>query len=508
MEGLEIQCAERLGVLLTKEKRIKILVGGRGSSKSTFAADMMLSNIASGKTWCGGREFLNSIDDSVHSLLVDEIARCNLSGFRVTDKKISHVSGGRVFYRGLSRNFTSLKGLNVSGGLWIEEGELLSEGTLRVLTASIRASAREVDEALRQGKSVDMPEIWITLNRGSVTDPISVQFLSRADRELAKCGYYEDDMVMIVQINYDENPWFVHSGLEDERADNEKHLTSAEYAHKWLGEYADSIQNAIILPEWFDSAIDAHKKLKMEARGQKIVSYDPSDIGHDSGEKRNSADAQGLVCRHGSIVYHVEENYKDDVNDGCDWALNRAIEDNADMFVWDSDGLGVSLRRQVAQTLDGKWTSWEMFKGSSKVENPNEPHAPDRYSSWANALPNVQIFRNLRAQKYWQLRERFQATHRAITTGKYTDPEELISIDSKIGEEVLRKLRAEVCKIPKKENPNGMIQIMSKVDIYKKYQLKSPNLADSLMMSLMMPPLSQRMGARPVVSDGKMMGFT
>ena len=57
----------------------------------------------------------------------------------------------------------------------------------------------------------------------------------------------------------------------------------------------------------------------------------------------------------------------------------------------------------------------------------------------------------------------------------------MISISSDIDQ--LELLRSEVCRIPLKPNGNGMIQIMSKDDM-KRLDIESPNMADSLMMSL------------------------
>ena len=62
----------------------------------------------------------------------------------------------------------------------------------------------------------------------------------------------------------------------------------------------------------------------------------------------------------------------------------------------------------------------------------------------------------------------------------------MISLSS--GIESLDQLRAEVCRIPLKRNNNGKIQIMSKIEMAKKpYQLPSPNMGDSLMMSMFSP---------------------
>lgn len=476
---LKIECVDKLGVLISKPKRIKMLVGGRASTKSTFVADYVLSQVQRGMTWCCSREYQNSIEDSVHSLLLDEIDRCGFSGFEPLKTEIPHASGGRAFYRGLARNITSLKGINANG-LWIEEGESLSEQTIKILTASIRISAKEVQQARETGQEAVIPEIWITLNRGSTADPISKKFLARAEKELMRCGYYEDDMIMIVQVNYDENPWFEESGLVQERLDDLKHMTTAEYDHKWNGAYSDSIPNSIIPVDWFNAAIDAHEKLGFDPVGQKVVSHDPSDLGPDS---------KGLAMRHGSVVLDVQEKIDGDVNDGCDWATDYAIDNNADLFVWDCDGLGVTLRRQVSQAFTGKHIEFEMFKGSEAAENPDDIYQPDNGLVQKDARTNKQTFRNKRAQYYWRLRDRFYNTYRAIVKKEYIDPDTMISLSSDIS--CMDQLRSEVCRIPKKPNGNGLIQIMSKDEMLNKHKIASPNLADSLAMSMIIPEISE-----------------
>ena len=75
---LKIECVDKLGVLLQKKKRIKVLVGGRASTKTIFVADYVLSQVMAGKRWCCAREFQNSIDDSVHQTLLDEIERLEI----------------------------------------------------------------------------------------------------------------------------------------------------------------------------------------------------------------------------------------------------------------------------------------------------------------------------------------------------------------------------------------------------------------------------------------------
>jgi len=481
--ALKIECVDKLGVLIQKKKRIKILVGGRASTKSTFVADYVLSRVSAGERWCCAREIQNTIEDSVHVLLGDEIERCGFKGFHVSATDITHLRGGRAFYKGLSRNITSLKGLNTQG-LWIEEGEGLSAATLKVLTASVRVSAKDAQKGREAGHAVTVPEIWITMNRGASKDPIAQKFLARAEKELARCGYYEDDMMIVVQINYDENPWFEESGLKQELDDDRLHMSQGEFDHKWGGHYSDTVENAIIKPEWFDAAIDAHKIKRLEKvftpHGARIAAHDPSDTG---------TDAKGYALRHGSIVLKVKGKDTGEVDEGCDWATGMAIQDNADWFVWDGDGMGAGLKRQVSTAFAGTSIKYHMFRGSlsgSGQDNAKKVYQPQYGDENTKPKTYAETFKNNRAQYYTDLATRFYNTYRCVVKKEYIDPDDMISIDSE-GVDNIANLRSEVCRIPKKDNPNGLIQIMSKDDM-KRLEIDSPNESDSIMMSVFKPP--------------------
>lgn len=441
-----------------KPKRYKIALGGRGSAKSMTCADLLLM--------CAGRdgekigcfrEYQNSIEDSIHSLLEDEIERLGATGFSVGKQTINHASGGLFRFAGLARNPESIKSMNGFKKFFVEEAQTISAKSLKLLTPTLREAGSEV---------------WMAANPLSSADPFSQRFIVPWEKELRANGFYEDDLHTIILMNYMDNPWFP-GVLEQERAHDEKTLSRAEYNHIWLGHYNDTVENAIISVDWFDAAIDAHKKLGFKPLGAKIASHDPSDEGGDD---------DGYCLRHGSVILDVQSNPEGDVNEGCDWALGLAIEAQADYYTWDCDGMGVALKRQVGDTLDGKRIETVMFKGSESPDNPNQIYLQDKLK---DQRTNKQVFRNKRAQHYWALRDRFAATYQAVTKGVYTDPDQLISLDSSI--EDMDSLRAEVCRIPKKSNANGFIQIMSKEDMAK-LDIASPNMADALMMSMITPP--------------------
>ena len=515
MTDINIEYVENLYPIFTKPKRIKIIVGGRGSTKSTGIADYVASKVSSGELWCCARENQNSIEESVHRTILDEISRLGIEGFEDTKTSITHqASGGRTFYRGLARNITSLKStLSGVDGLWIEEGEDISDNTLRVLTASVRLNAKDTEKLLNgrkvtsqaeideiiQASEFKMPEIIITMNRGGRTGAVAKKWLERAEPELAKCGYYEDEAVMVVQMNYTDIPqsWFIASGLEVERLDDKEKLTSSAYNHKWLGEYLDHIDNAIIKGEWFDACIDAHKLERLQKAFEPVglikASHDPFDDGNDAG---------GYACMHGSIVKKVKSKNKGEIDETCDWAIANAKSDSADWFIFDGDGMGAGLKRQVSLGFDGTKCSYKMFKGS--LSGKGQDNADKIYQSDVGnrkeSKTYAETFKNNRAQGYISLADRCYNTYKCVVKGEYIDPDKMISFDSD-GVDDMQGLRSQLCRIPRIDNNNGLEQIMSKKEM-KSNGIDSPNEADCIMMLVSFTPPS-KVKAKKKLNYGK-----
>jgi phage terminase large subunit len=271
-------------------------------------------------------------------------------------------------------------------------------------------------------------------------------------------------------MNYCDNPWFDDSGLEGERQFDFNNLPRALYDHTWMGKYNDSVDNAIISSEWFDACIDAHKKLNFKVRGSKVMSFDPADTGPD---------AKGYAIRHGVVFEDVGEIEQPDINTALDAAADMAINERVDLFTWDCDGMGVGLKRDVDNWLSPKKIATKQFRGSASPDNPKSIYQP--VNEQQHQKTNGEVFRNKRAQNYWLLRDKCYRTYRAVVHGEYSDPDNLISFSSSI--KLLQMLRSELCRIPKKPNGAGMIQMMSKEDM-RKLGIKSPNMADSVMMAL------------------------
>jgi len=452
----------KLEPLLLTPKRFKVLYGGRSSAKSLSVGNIRAAHAKDYgfKTLCL-RELQNSIEDSVHALLKQVISTHGWTDFEVTDKAV-RMKGEDVFkFRGLARNVTAVQSMYGFRDSWVEEAQSLSAKSLTALTPTIREAGSE---------------LWFTLNPMSSADPISQRFLKPFEQPLISDGYYEDDLHLVIRINYTDNPW--HRELEPERLYDQVNLSPAEYRHKWLGEYNDEVANALIPVEHFNAAIDAHIKLGWKPTGARVAAHDPSDTGPDD---------KGYALRYGSLIEDVRAMPDGDVHDGLDWATSLAIEARADWFVYDADGLGLALGRDVDKAFTGKQVRVREFHGGAGVEFPEQPYtAPGKADHDARPRLNKDAIFNLRAQYAQRLADRFRNTYRAVVKGEYIDPDEMISLSSDI--EDLDGLRAEVCRVPTKPNGSGKIQLMTKQEMARPpLSLPSPNRFDALMMTQIIP---------------------
>lgn len=470
--------AERLEPIFTRPKRFIILIGGRGSGKSIAVGDIGLIDMHDrGANFMCLREYQSSIADSVHALMKEEAGRLELDGLDVTERAVRFLhNGSSAKFAGLSRNPESVKSAYGFNLWWCEESQFLSEKSLKTLTPTGRNKpkkglpGKQVDVA--GGEEVDMTQVRMvfTGNPASSEDPFSKRFIVPFQDALNRDGIYEDDMHLVIKMNWSDNPWFCESGLEQERQFDMANLPRSTYDWIWEGGFNDEIDNALIKAEWFDACIDAHIKLGMKPHGITRVSHDPSDLG---------SDPKAVCVRKGNIITQIVDRDDLDVNEGSDWALSIAINENTDQYIWDVGGMGVTLKRDVNAALGGKKCQVYQFNGAHAVERPDAVYEPSGANNFREKT-NKEISRNLRAQCYLRLRDRVYRTYRAIAYGEFCDPDKLISFSSECGN--LKGLRAELCRLPIKPNPNGF-ELYTKAEMRSKFKVRSPNLADCVMMS-------------------------
>ncbi|EGE4452568.1 PBSX family phage terminase large subunit, partial [Escherichia coli] len=403
--------------------RYKVAKGGRGSGKSWAIARLLVEAARRQpvRILCA-RELQNSISDSVIRLLEDTIEREGYSAeFEIQRSMIRHLGTNAEFmFYGIKNNPTKIKSLEGIDICWVEEAEAVTKESWDILIPTIRKP---------------FSEIWVSFNPKNILDDTYQRFVVNPP-----------DDICLLTVNYTDNPHFPEVlRLEMEEC---KRRNPTLYRHIWLGEPVSASDMAIIKREWLEAATDAHKKLGWKAKGAVVSAHDPSDTGPD---------AKGYASRHGSVVKRIAEGLLMDINDGADWATSLAIEDGADHYLWDGDGVGAGLRRQTTEAFSGKKITATMFKGS---ESPFDEDAPYQAGAWADEVvqgDNVRtigdVFRNKRAQFYYALADRLYLTYRAVVHGEYADPDDMLSFDKEaIGEKMLEKLFAELTQIQRKFN--------------------------------------------------------
>lgn len=260
--------------------RYKVFHGGRGSGKSWAFARSLLIQAAEKKLrilCC--REVQKSVKTSVHQLLVDQIQSLNLSYlYDVTETAIRCKNGSEFYFTGLaSHTADSVKSFEGVDRVWIEEAQSISKKSLDILIPTIRKPDSE---------------IWFSLNPHLETDEVYMRFVVNPP-----------DDTLVVQVNYDSNPWFPDV-LEKERLHCQMHRPK-EYLNIWGGKPMVVAEGAIYADE-FQQLVDEHRITR--------VSHDPvlkTHVVMDLGWADSMA--MIMVQRSGSelrIIDYIEESYK------------------------------------------------------------------------------------------------------------------------------------------------------------------------------------------------------
>jgi len=422
------------------------MYSGRGAAKSwSIAQALMALGVADNLRILCTREFQTSINHSVHGLLSDINAKFNL-GYQIQNNSIIHpLSGTEFSFHGLARNIDNLKSFEGADIVWIEEASSISQQSLDKLIPTIRKKDSE---------------IWISFNPDSETDAVYKMFVTPYGKDLQPNKIYIDQQHYIINTSYKDNPFITETMLAD--IESLKKTNYKKYQHVYGGHIASSSQNCIIQPLWFDAVIDAHKKLNIKIKGEKVVGFDPADGGHDS---------KAAVYRTGILVEDLQKWTDGDLEEAVERVFNDATTKGTQHIIYDGIGLGVGAKMKF-KSYDPKETiQRSIFIGSATPIRP--------LSMYKESMTNKEMFRNARAQGYWLLADRFEATYRAVVHNEYINTDDLISISSDCPN--ISELKEELTQIRrKKSSSSAKIQIESKQDM-KSRQLDSPGLADSMM---------------------------
>lgn len=219
MTALDAEFPEPLKCLF-EPKRTKVLYGGRGAGRSWGCARALLL-IGTGRpirVMCA-RELQNSISESVHKLLSDQIVGLGLEKFyEVQVAKIIGKNGTTFSFEGIKNNNTKIKSYEGIDYCWVEEANKVSKASWGTLIPTIRKPGSE---------------IWMTFNPELEEDYTYQRFVVNADPASS----------FVVKMTWRENPWFpdvLKQEMEIDKKNDPDH-----YLNVWEGHCLAMLEGAV-----------------------------------------------------------------------------------------------------------------------------------------------------------------------------------------------------------------------------------------------------------------------
>lgn len=204
----------------------KVFRGGRGGAKSwSIARALLLIALQRPVRVLCSRETQKSIRDSVHKLLVDQIARMGMAQFfNIQQVQLTAINGSEFIFAGLSdQTADSIKSYEAIDYCWIEEGQTVTDRSWTILLPTL----------FRTGRT----ELWISFNPELDTDPTWVRFIEKPPPGTRQ-----------FEVNWRDNPWFPPE-LNELRLHDSRTLKLYEYEWIWEGKCKPAISGAIYADE-------------------------------------------------------------------------------------------------------------------------------------------------------------------------------------------------------------------------------------------------------------------
>lgn len=213
---------EKLQILF-QPNRYKVLWGGRGAGRSwNVARALLLIGMQRPIRVLCAREFQNSIAESVHKVLSDQIEKFDLAGFYEVQKQGIYGANGTSFsFEGIKNNTTRIKSYEGVDYCWVEEAVKVSRTSWNILIPTIRK---------------DGSEIWMTFNPELESDYTYEHFVKKATRDM-----------VVVHMTWRDNPWFppvlMKELLEARESDPDMYL------NVWEGKCLRALEGAVYAKE-------------------------------------------------------------------------------------------------------------------------------------------------------------------------------------------------------------------------------------------------------------------
>lgn len=222
--AIDADFPQKLQPLFEQNKyRYKVLWGGRGAGRSWgIARALLLMGTQRPIRILCAREFQNSISDSVHKLLSDQIEALGLASFyNILQSRIEGKNGTYFAFEGIKNNVSRIKSYEGIDYCWVEEAIKVSKSSWGVLIPTVRKPGSE---------------FWLSFNPELETDYTYRRFVLEAD-----------DSMFVCRMTYADNPWFPLVLREEMERDKARDYDY--YLNIWEGHCVQQLEGAIYAKE-------------------------------------------------------------------------------------------------------------------------------------------------------------------------------------------------------------------------------------------------------------------
>jgi phage terminase large subunit len=202
----------------------KVLYGGRDGAKSwTIARALLILGTQKPMRILCARETMDSIRESVHQLLSDQIVNLGLENFYLAlQSEIRGKNGTEFVFAGLRKQtVSSIKSYEAIDICWIEEASVVSRRSLTILLPTIRKVGSE---------------IWFSLNPDLETDAVYQDFVVNPPKN-----------AWVVKTSFHDNNWL--SPESRQKIDTLRERDYDTYHHVYEGATRSTVEGAIYKAE-------------------------------------------------------------------------------------------------------------------------------------------------------------------------------------------------------------------------------------------------------------------
>ena len=281
-------------------------------------------------------------------------------------------------------------------------------------------------------------------------------------------GNATGDKTNILVMDWRDHPLKTQEWYEKRRKKAEEEGLLHLFAQEVDRDASAAVEGTIIPTHWVKSAIDAHIVLNFDKSNDLICGLDVADGGGDK---------NALAVRSGVTL--TELTHWGERDTGVTARHVAATVGDKGMAVtvqYDCIGVGAGVKAETNRLqAEGSLSSMVSFipwdAGASPQHKERNVIEGDKQSPL-----NGDFYTNLKAQGWWQLRRRFEKTHKVITEYEDYNEDELISLPSTLP--FLRTLEKELSQPTSGRNSRLKLLVNKTPE-----GTRSPNLADAVMMA-------------------------